>query len=77
MSLAILTSHKNQVCLANPVTFFVHSEHVFKHELLPRQKWHFYDLTEMLDILQLVFAFEKWAVDSGFCCPSELLGSFG
>ncbi len=56
MGLAVLSGHQDQVSFANPVALFVDREHIFKHKLLPRHQRHLYNLTEILDILQLVFA---------------------
>jgi hypothetical protein len=70
MSLAILSSHENEVCLTDPHAFFVYSEHVLKNKLLPRHERNLYDLTEVFDILQLVLTLEKWAVEPWLGCPS-------
>jgi len=56
MGLAVLPGYQDQVCLANPVALFIDREHIFENKLLPRHQRHLYDLTEILDILQLVFA---------------------
>ena len=70
MSLAILPSHENEVCLADPHAFLVHSEHVLKHKLLPWEQGYLYDLAEVFNILQLVSTLERWAGKPWLSCPS-------
>ena len=77
MGLAILPGYENEVCLTDPVAFFVHSEHILKDKLLPRHERNLYDLAQVFDILQLVLTFEKWAVKPWLGCPSYGFGLLG
>ena len=77
MSLAVLPSHKDQVCLTDPKTFLVHSEHILEHKLLPWEQGYLYDLTEVFNILQLVLTLKKWAVKPWLGCPSQGFGLSG
>ena len=44
VGLAVLSSDKQQVCLANPHALLVHSQHVLENVLLPRQQWNLNNL---------------------------------
>ena len=70
MRLSILSGYENQVCLTNPHAFLVHSQHVLEDELLPWHQGHLNDVAKVFDILQLVFALEKWTVKPWLGCPS-------
>ncbi len=56
MGLAVLPGYQDQVSFADPVALFIDREHIFENKLLPRHQRHFYDLAQILNILQLVFA---------------------
>ena len=70
MCLAILPGYQDEVCLADPHAFLVHSEHVLEHKLLPRHEWNLDNVAQVFDILQLVFALEIRAVKPWLSCPS-------
>ena len=48
----------------------VNAEHVLQYMLLPWEKWHLNNLTEVFYILEFISTLERYGLKPWFSCPS-------